>query len=340
MIRVGQTLLLVIIAVALMIPVDALGVSRSAIDSLQQDITDTRAELASLQEDVAEKQSEIAEAEKKIDAERENLRQVKRDAGVSWDAALGVEEAERLFDTAQRELAVLKRSLISLLDERTELIRFMDTLRVDVEQGKKLLAVKTDLSGLTPVIGIDLARSCQIMINNNLETTCPDIRLLSQLDSSEQSVSGYFEEINGTFARGDSPYEKSWRWYYENDSIRLIVDPPADMSDHIPMITITPNLNEYFTPEDRKVENYTRTFHKDIHVDRCRTAIIGADNWQETLPWVIFSMRLGCPTDISKTHEDVMELTEIDITTSPNWQYQQWLNDAKSSCKSEYGKCK
>ena len=68
----------------------------------------------------------------------------------------------------------------------------------------------------------------------------------------------------------------------------------------------------------------------------CDNAIISADDWLRLLPDTIYFMRNGCgeqytTIDIIETFED--KVTEIDITESAAWQYEQWLAETKEACK-------
>ncbi len=65
-------------------------------------------------------------------------------------------------------------------------------------------------------------------------------------------------------------------------------------------------------------------------------AMITSDNWKALLNDTIHLLRNDC--DLSYTEFEDREfiptiLSEIDITTSPFWQYTQWLNSSIERCK-------
>ena len=127
----------------------------------------------------------------------------------------------------------------------------------------------------------------------NLCRRC-NVKALRSLDSSNKDVSGHFIEIDGDMRRELPKLAESWRWYDNDDSIRIIVDPPNGMADKIKMITLTNNMDVYFTNDDMVLSNYTMTYNQDRFVENCRTAVINAEKWQSLLPDTIHYLRSGC----------------------------------------------
>ena len=69
-------------------------------------------------------------------------------------------------------------------------------------------------------------------------------------------------------------------------------------------------------------------------INNCTTAQISADNWKLLLPDTIFTFRNGCESaEIDDVVEFEMPKTEIDVWSSPNIQYSQWLLEMKDKCK-------
>ena len=172
------------------------------------------------------------------------------------------------------------------------------------------------------------------MLKNNFTSSCVGYDLLRQLDSSNEDISGGWIVEDGYTKRDVSVLEKSWRWYDTDDNIRIIVDPPTGMTERIKMITLTNNFDTYFTPSDMKLENNTRTWHEGRYVDKCRTAIIDVNNWLMLLPDTIHYLRTNCEvTGYDELKSENMTLSNIDITTSPNYQAELKLIADKERCK-------
>ena len=77
-----------------------------------------------------------------------------------------------------------------------------------------------------------------------------------------------------------------------------------------------------------------RVLGKERIINDCYTAKISVDNWKKLLPDTILTFRNGCQSaEISDTESFEMPKTEIDVWSSPNIQYSQWLLEAKERCK-------
>jgi len=229
----------------------------------------------------------------------------------------------------------------------------------------------TIIKDLERKIGITISNTCIQMIKNNIESTCPSYEELYLLDSSNEYISGKFvTDDNGFFHRGFSPITNSWKWYDFDNNLRLFIDPPTDMKSHIKLIEIKHNFDTYtingnltqpsqYTDKETLITNNLnqtetittkiqtqqegRIVYHDVYVDKhCWSAIINSDRWEEILDSVILHLRKNCDEELTipGTIEFIPAIkTEIDITTSPHWQYQQWLKEVQIKCKvicSEY----
>lgn len=184
------------------------------------------------------------------------------------------------------------------------------------------------------LIGIELGANCIAMAKLNM-TSCPTYEDLYSLDTSITSVSGKFSYHDGFFHREKTGYQDSFRAYDNDDKIRILVDPPQNEGIRIKMITIEPNLGMYtdkgFTT---KITDGKRVMGNERIIKNCYTATITADNWKMLLPDTIFTFRNGCESaEIEDTLEFDMPKTEIDIWSSPNVQYAEWLLKIKQTCK-------
>jgi hypothetical protein len=93
------------------------------------------------------------------------------------------------------------------------------------------------------------------MIRHNFTTTCPTYKQLIQLDNSN-SISGKFiTDSDGFFHRGDEVVQNSYKFYWNDSQIRIIVDPPGSMMDRMKMIYIQPNFDTYIVREDKTIDD-------------------------------------------------------------------------------------
>jgi len=203
------------------------------------------------------------------------------------------------------------------------------------------LAKKIDLKKLlleiqmydAKLIGVQLSQNCIALAKLN-STACPTYEDLLTLDSSNKEISGDFSMYDGYFHRDQSKFTNSYQFYDTEDTIRILVDPHQEISSRIKMITIEPNLGYFTDIQDRELDEGKRTMSKDRIIDKCYTASISADNWRMLLPDTIFTFRNGCTSaNIIDEVQYAMPHTVIDKSTSPNVQYQEWLKEAKNSCK-------
>jgi hypothetical protein len=325
---IGKTSLL--IAVLLLAFVVPLNNADALVDTITRiDINNLETRINNLDEEIILKETPINTQKDLIkDKEiitndiKQDLRELKNSSDGTWADLLEIQAVELLLSNAEDLLNDTKDQLLVLLNEKSDLIKLEDTLREQLLLDRTNLRIqnKYDHSQLTKLIGIDLASSCT--------EGCPTYAELFQLDSSDQSISGSI--VNGERLPPD--LQESWRWYDTDNEIRIIVNPPNGMAERIKMITIQPNLGAFVTVDDRKLDGNVRTWHEDVYIDHCNDAVISGDNWKFSLPHTIFSMRLGCPSVLGEFSE-VLPKSEIDITTSPNYQYSLWLAEAKENCK-------
>ncbi len=312
----------------------AFAVERSDIDSNKNEIKTLEDNNITLKENAQTKRDEIVEQEDIISTLKDTLREVKRLAGDSWDAVLDIRGAEDNLNDGIDSMNSMRNELLSILNEQSDNTRKILQLKDQISNDERSIKTKIILDDLTKLIGIDISRSCQTMLKNNFTSSCVGYNLLRQLDSSNESISGGWIVEDGYTKRDVSVLENSWRWYDLSDDIRIIVDPPTGMTERIKMITLTDNFDTYFTITDMKLENNTRTWHEGRYVDKCRTAIIDVNNWLMLLPDTIHYLRTNCEvTGYDELKSENMTLSNIDITTSPNYQAELKLIADKERCK-------
>ena len=235
-------------------------------------------------------------------------------------------------------------------------------------------SVLDNLPDMDTKIGIKMSSTCETMLKNNFTTNCPTYKQLEYLDTSDISISGNFTtDENGFYHRGDEIVNESYKFYWEDTATRVFVDPPSSMVDKMKMIYIQSNFNTFIFPQDIaiddkfeiqitnktdvygentkfteyrdrvKIESFGLVSYNDRYIDDCKIATINADDWQFLVEDTLHFMINNC--DIDYTNFEEREITsptktEIDLTTSPNWVYQQWVKNTVENCTSKYKECK
>ena len=234
-------------------------------------------------------------------------------------------------------------------------------------------SVLDNLPDVDTKIGIKISSTCETMLKNNFTTNCPTYKQLEYLDTSDISISGNFTtDENGFYHRGDERVSESYKFYWKDTTTRVFVDPPSSMVDKMKMIYIQSNFNTFIFPQDIaiddkfeiqitnktdvygentkfteyrdrvKIESFGLVSYNDRYIDDCKIATISADNWQFLVEDTLHFMINNC--DIDYTNFEEREITspiktEIDLTTSPNWVYQQWVKNTVENCTSKYKEC-
>ena len=340
-------------------------ISRADFEELKDQKAIAVQEIKDIDDKIQDKKDDIESQEISIKDMRDELR--KFEAGADWESIkqkLGLEDE---INDAARILSEYKSGLDDLFNEKNDLVKILDSLSDRIDNAE--LDRPTDLSHLDTKIGIALSKSCETMIKNNFETNCPTYKQLVQLDSSDTDISGKFTTTDGFFHRGDEIVKNSYKFYWNDKQIRIFVDPPGDMTERIKMIYIQPNFDTYTVAGDMTIhdefriindnrtetignktrliefENRTQTeffgtvLYHDRYIDKCKTATINANNWKFLIGDTIHLMRNECDRGFTAFEEREVilpEYSKIDITTSPNWIYQQWLKHTEEFCIFKY----
>jgi hypothetical protein len=269
---------------------------------------------------------------------------------------------------ATETMSNYRDGLGDIITLRSDAIKLLKSINLDVIFDKP-----PSLSHLTTKIGVSLSKSCEIMVKNNFDSKCPTYKQLIQLDSSDTNISGKFTtDDDGFFHRGNEPVQDSYRYYWDDEQIRIFVDPPGDMASRIKMIYIQPNFDVYKIKNDLTindtfeiiqgnktlvagnqtklitfdVRNQTSDFsivqYHDRFIERCNQATINANNWLFLLPDTIHLMRNDCDRSFTQFEEREIitpEKSIIDVTTSPNWLYLQAQKEIEEFCIFKYKAC-
>lgn len=345
------SLVLISIYLAFMPHADAFAPEKTAIELITSNTPIIQANIDSLTEklktvELNEKNinAKIAVIDKQIDQARltydkyhKEYLELEEKANIDWDALAGLKDAKILADSANEELKKLLEEKNIFEDEIKEIAKEIQTITDEIQSEVELLSQsKAEDLEKTKLVGVRISDTCMKLIRNNFTTACPSYDDLLGIDSSNQYVSGYFiVEDDGFLHRMEPKYKNSWKWYEHDEKIRIIIDPPSGMAEKIPMITIENNFGVYFRADDFRINDESvRKYNQHRYISNCYEAILSADIWQKALADTINMLQTGCRiTEIQETFTEELPKTEIDITTSPNWHYKQWLSEAKNSCK-------
>lgn len=298
----------------------ASALTRDEINLIEDQIRDAEKNIILWDEKIKEQRQIITEKENSVTDLKETLRQIKDKLNDSWTAYLDVENAEKNLQTAERELTAEQRKLTTLINERSNFFKFIRENKIlpEAEPVRPASQVK--------LLGIQLSKSCEMIQD------CLSYNDLLFLDSSDQRISGKLITENGITKRGPSPYLNSWRAYDNDNSTRIVIDPPKGMADKIKMINIHYNFGVYFKAGDYTINNQTRTWSEGRYIDNCTTAYVNSD--LKLLQDTITYMQSGCTiTEYQEDKSEITPLSNIDLTTSPNWQAEQKLKQDKIKCK-------
>ena len=341
----------------------------------------TRAEYDALKEQERTAQNKIYDLEKELTVQRElinaqtvtveNLKNDLRKLGGdgTWESLRLKIEAEYNITAASKTLSEYRDGLKSILGEKSDAIKFLKTINLDVP-----VQSSTNLSHLDSKIGVKMSKQCEIMLRNHFPTECPTYKQLLQIDSSDRDLSGKFTtDDDGFFHRGPEAVENSYKFYWNDSTIRIFVDPPASQMNRMKMIYIEPNFDTYTIAGDMTVQNEFEivnaekiisfgnqsksidysyknqteffgivTYH-DRYIDgRCREATINANVWKEQIGDTIHLMRNGCDrafTGFEEREVTFPESSPIDLASSPKWVALQYWKNLEEFCIFKYKAC-
>lgn len=262
-----------------------------------------------------QKQNEIIAAEQKaITAAKEKIKK-------DWSAP----------PADYTKLKLENEKLQKLNEQLGELIAQQELMKKQIDSKKLIYDIQKHDAKL---IGVQLSDTCITMAKLGV-STCPTYEDLVTLDNSIVEISGEFSDHDGYFHREKSGYQDTYRAYDNDDTIRIIVDPPFNEAIRIKMITIESNLGYYADKGwATKLVDGQRVLAKDRVIRDCYTATVSADKHEMLVPDTIFTFRNGCESSEIEDFETFdMPKTEIDIWTSPNLAYSQWVLEMKEKCK-------
>lgn len=322
-------------------------ISRAEYNELENSLEQYETQLSDIRITIEEKRILVSDQEDKIELLEDTLRAMKSDSGGTWDEQIKIIDYESQITTEKNILQTETENFFDLFDIESGYIIEIKKLEEKLQHAE--IYSPPSLAHFDRKIGVVLSQTCITMIKNDFNTTCPTYKDLVILDSSLTEVSGKFvTDDDGFFHRSEPSQINSWRYYDFDNEIRLFIDPPHGMAERMKLITLQPNFDTYKVTEDLTEGDYgsenqfgTVLYH-DRYIDDCKYATLNADKWEMLLPDTIHFMRNNCDRDHTSYQErEVINATktEIDITTSPNWQYAQWLEEVSNFCIFKFRQC-
>ncbi len=193
-------------------------------------------------------------------------------------------------------------------------------------------------------IGIRLSDTCLSMLKlvadnaSGARTECPTYEELLVLfpDNSEKNISGDFIIKDGIVQRGHTKFINHFK-YYEFARTKEItwIDPPGDILEKIPLITITSHNFTYPIRVDSINSTSFEVGASRYISPNCDEAIITANNFIFLLGDTIRLMKNDCNrlfTYFDEIKIQRWEATKHDITTSYKYQLDQFIKKAKIEC--------
>ena len=272
-----------------------------------------------------------------------------------------VQNAVTVYDILRGEL----KAILTLQSDQVKIIKSLNLSTITLDNSDPFSHLETR-------IGVSLSKTCETMIRNNFTTTCPTYKQLIQLDNSNPISGKFITDDDGFFHRGDEQTVNSYRFYWNDSQIRIIVDPPGSMMDRMKMIYIQPNFDTYIVREDKTIDNkfeiiqgnrtltsnnqtklitfdvrnqtdiFATVLYHDRFIDKCSQAKINADNWLFLLPDTIHLMRNGCDrafTGFEERQVITPNSTAYSPADSPEWNILQEAKRISEFCIFKYKAC-
>lgn len=208
-------------------------------------------------------------------------------------------------------------------------------------------ASSTTINGFQ-VVGLQLSGACIAALKAHSVTNCPTYKDVVYADNSNTRLSGGFGYVNGFYERLPNFFKQNIAYYYSLHRNVVLVDPPQDIADKIPMIQIynvLPTFADKYQDLNSSRTNSTngfKTLHQYRYTQDCRglTAITFS---KAIVNDTISYIQSGCTKTNLNTLVIVPNNTiQTDPTKSALWQFQQAMNLEKKTVATKdcrYVKC-
>lgn len=192
----------------------------------------------------------------------------------------------------------------------------------------------------TPQYGIALSKSCLVMIQNNITTSCPTYDQIQVLfpDNTNQVTSGELNYFDGYYQRGPPKILNPIQEYVFRDKPTIWIDPPGSIRDRIDMITILPSVPEYkIKIESTMMDDYNITFGIDRWINaNCSEIKISAKNWVFLTGDAMRLIQHDCDmsyTQFNGTITHKFEKSYQDFVTTSKYKLEEFVKAAKEKYK-------
>ena len=232
--------------------------------------------------------------------------------------------AQLAFDVGMEEHREQVQDQIRLTDELEDKLIELSKARI------KMNLIFRDYQ----FINVNLSKTCQTLIQYELQTKCPTYReMIPLFDNTLPRISGGFVEVGYDVKRLPSPLDDHWHYYEQMTETRVVsVDADTDLFDR--GINITILAKDFTILEDTgrndKTDSYNsstlvQTLWKNIHVsDKCDKVTVGPD--LKVIEAAILHVLNKCTTDLTEFQETIQhEPTPIIKEESAQWRYLQWI---------------
>jgi hypothetical protein len=332
-----------------------LDITKDKLKEVEQEVMSWTIDEAKLENDKFTAEETFEDAEENLeDAETEYRHALDMKVRNSTDlleqdkAILEYRIQVKLFDIAEREL---ERALdiynIGILEHRTN-ESLEDALNVEMDELLAKLTearIKLNLAYREyQFINVNLSKTCQMLIEQGLQTNCPTYREMVPLfDNTLPTISGAFVEVGYDLKRLPSPLQDHWNFYQQLTKTRVVsVDADTDLFDR--GVNITIEARDFTMVEQSgatdKSDSYNsstleQTIWHNIHVsERCDSVSVGPD--LKVIEAAILHVLNKCTTDLSEFQEIVEhEPTVIPKEESAQWNYLKWIADIVASLRDD-----
>jgi hypothetical protein len=184
------------------------------------------------------------------------------------------------------------------------------------------------LTNSPKVIGIILSNACISAIKTHSNSTCPTYQNIVYADNSSKFLSGKFGFVNGFYERIPNNFKQNFAYYNSINQITILVDPPKDIADKIPIIEIYTTLPTFADKHANDLEaiNGTRVLHQYRFVVDCHSLTVITYS-KSILDDTISYLLSGCTKTNLVTEITIHPVNKyIDPTQSALWKFQQAMS--------------
>lgn len=256
---------------------------------------------------------------------------------------------DKLFEAAKKDLLIAQNEFDTAYDEHYEQKIKLQDYEVqwkDMTQKFKDARIKLSLINREyQFINIQLSKTCEMLIKNQLPTKCPTYReMVPEFDNTLPKISGDFLELGYDIRRLPPPLTDHWELYKQLTKTNVIsVDPDSSLNSRGINIIIT--AKDFLVLEktgsiDKSSsfdsETLEQTVWKNIYVSKqCDRVTVGPV--MDTIKDAILHVLNKCSTDLSD-HKIIKQFnaTSWDKNDSEAWKQLEWFKNIAASLRTDF----